>query len=126
VKVLKKILVLVLLAILFLSACNSSQLSFSEIENVPDHIQHKVDFNLKLQSITDGGSSYYIVFHSSGDVETNLETLGDTVTINFNETNPQEEGVKQNTFYLTTDRRHDVIEVFVNDKSMAFDSITVY
>lgn len=122
----KKIFVLVFLVILILSACNSSKLSFSEIENVPDNVQGKVDSNLKLQSINDGGGKgYYIVFHSSGDVETDLETQGDTVTIKFNETNLQDDVVKQNTFYLTTDPEHDVIDVLVNGESMPFDNVTV-
>ena len=110
---------------MILSACNSSTLSFSEIENVPNNVQDKVDFNYKLQSINDGGKGYYIVFHSSGDVEADLETQGDTVTIKFNVTNLQDGVVKQNTFYLTTDPEHDVIDVLVNGESMPFDNVTV-
>lgn len=121
----KRIFVLVFLVISILSACNSSTLSFSKIENVPNNVQDKVDSNLKLQSINDGGKGYYIVFHSRGDVETDLETQGDTVTIKLNVTNPQDDGVKQNTFYLTTDPEHDVIDVQVNGESMPFDNVTV-
>lgn len=121
----KKIFVLVFWVISILSACNSSTLSFSEIENVPNNVQEKVDSNLKLQSINDGGKGYYIVFHSSGDVSTDLETQGDTVTIKFNVTNLQDEVVKQNTFYLTTDPEHDVIDVQVNGEATPFDNVTV-
>ena len=125
VKGLKKLFVLVLLVISILSACNSSTLSFSKIENVPNNVQDKVNSNLKLQLINDGEKGYYIVFHSSGDVETDLETQGETVTIKFNVTNLQDEVVKQNTFYLTTDPEHDVINVLVNGESMPFDKVTV-
>lgn len=121
----KKIFVLVFWVISILSACNSSTLSFSEIENVPNNVQEKVDSNLKLQSINDGGKGYYIVFHSSGDVSTDLKTQGDTVTIKFNVTNLQDEVVKQNTFYLTTDPEHDVIDVQVNGEATPFDNVTV-
>lgn len=124
-KGLKKLFVLVLLVISILSACNSSILSFSKIENVPNNVQDKVDSNLKLQLINDGEKGYYIVFHSSGDVETDLETQGETVTIKFNVTNLQDEVVKQNTFYLTKDPEHDVIDVLVNGESMPFDKVTV-
>ena len=124
-KDLKKIFVLVFLVISTLSACNSSTLSFSEIKSVPNNVQDKVDSNLKLQSINDGGKGYYIVFHSSGDVETDLETQGDTVTIKFNVTNLHDEVVKQNTFYLTTDAEQDVIDVQVNGESTPFDNVTV-
>ncbi len=125
-KDLKKIFVLVFLVISILSACNSSTLSFSEIENVPNNVQEKVDSNLKLQSINDGGKGYYIVFHSSGDVSTDLDTQGDTVKIKFNVTNLQDEVVKQNTFYLTTDPEHDVIDVQVNGEATPFDNVTVH
>lgn len=124
-KGLKKLFVLVLLVISILSACNSSILSFSKIENVPNNVQDKVDSNLKLQLINDGEKGYYIVFHSSGDVKTDLETQGETVTIKFNVTNLQDEVVKQNTFYLTKDPEHDVIDVLVNGESMPFDKVTV-
>jgi len=125
VKGLKKIVVLVFMVVLILSACTSSKLSFSEIENVPNNVQDKIDSNLKLQSITDGGKGYYIVFHSSGDVETDLETQGDTVTIKFNVTNLQDDVVKQNTYYLTTATETDVIDVMVNGESIPFDNITI-
>lgn len=125
VKGLKRIFVFVFLLISVLSACNSSTLSFSEIENVPNNVQDKVDSNLTLQLINDGEKRYYIVFHSSGDVETDLETQGDTVTIKFNVTNLQDDVVKQNTYYLTTDPEHDVIDVLVNGESKPFDNVTV-
>lgn len=124
-KGLKKILVIVFLVIFVLSACHSSKMSFREIENVPDNVQDKVDSNLKIQSITDGGKGYYIVFHSSGDVETDLETQGDTVTIKLNVINLQDDNVKQNTFYLTTGPDHGVIDILVNGVSMPFDNVTV-
>lgn len=121
----KKIFVKVFLLILILSACNPSTLSFSEIENVPNKVQEKVDSNLQLQLINDGEKGYYIIFYSSGDVETDLETQGDTVTIKLNVTNLQDDAVKQNTFYLTTDPKHDVIHVLVNGESVPFDNVTV-
>lgn len=120
----KKTYISVILVILILSACNSSTLSFSEIENVPNHVQDRIDSNLKLQLINDGEKGSYIIFHSSGDVETDLETQGDKVTIKFNETNLEEDAVKQHTFYLTTDPEHDVIEVLVNGESIPFDNVT--
>jgi thioredoxin-related protein len=125
VKGLKKIFVLVFLVFLILLACNSSKLSFSEIENVPNNVQDKIDFNYKLQSINVGGKGYYIVFHSSGDVKADVETQGETVTIKFNETNLQDGIVKQYTFYLKTDPEHDEINVLVNGESMPFDNVTV-
>jgi hypothetical protein len=125
VKGLKKIFVVIFLVVLILSACKSSKLSINEIENAPNNVLDKVDSNLKLQSITDGEKGYYIVFHSSGDVETDLETQGDTVTIKFNVTNLQDDVVKQNTYYLTTRPEPDVIDVLVNGESIPFDNVTI-
>lgn len=124
-KGLKKIFVLVFLVILILSACNSSKLSFSEIEKVPNNVQNEVDSNLRLQSITDGVKGKYIVFHSSGDVEAHLETQGDNVTIKFNVTKLQDNAVKQNTYYLTTGPDTKVIDVLVNGESIPFDRATL-
>jgi len=121
----KKIFLLLVLIVSILSACNSSTLSFSEIEIVPTNVQDKVDPNLRLQSVTDGGKGYYIIFHSSGNVETDLEAIEDTVTIKFNVTNLQNEVVKQKTYYLTTDPKHDYIDVQVNGESIPFDNMTV-
>ncbi|MBU8878836.1 peptidylprolyl isomerase [Bacillus sp. FJAT-29790] len=120
----KRLFVSVFLVISILSACNSSTLSFSEIENVPNNVQEKVDSNLKLQLINDGKKGYYIIFQSNGDVEKDLEAQGDTVTIKFNVPNPQNDVVKQKTYYLTTDPEHDVIEVLVNGESLPFDNVT--
>ena len=123
-KALKKILLLILFVLLLLSACSpSSKLSFSEIEIVPNNVQEKIDSSLKLQSITDSGKGNYIVFHSNGEVQTDLETNGDTVTIKFNETNLRDDLVKQNTYYLTLDPEHDVIDILVNGESTGFDRI---
>ncbi|BDH62839.1 hypothetical protein MTP04_29690 [Lysinibacillus sp. PLM2] len=121
----KKIFLLGFFVIAILSACNSSVLSFTEIKNVPENVQENVDSNLRLQSITNGGKGYYIVFHSSGDVETNLETQGDTLIIKLNETNSHDETIKQNTYYLTTDPQHEAIDVQVNGESIPFDNVVV-
>lgn len=121
---LKKIFALLFLVISILSACNSSTLSFSEIESVPNNVQDKMDVNYMLQLIKDGKKGSYIIFHSSGDVETDVETQGDVVTIKFNVSNSQDDVVEQNTYYLTTDPEHEVIEVLVNGEPAPFDNVT--
>ena len=120
----KKLFVFVFLVSSILSACNSSTLSFSEIENVPDHVQDKVDSSLTLQSITNDAEGKYIIFHSSGNVKSDLDIQGDTVTIQFNVTN-QGDVVKQHTYYFTSDPKHDVLDVTVNGESIPFDNVTI-
>ena len=121
---LKKLFVFVFLVSSILSACNSSTLSFSEIENVPDHVQDKVDSSLTLQSITNDAKGKYIIFHSSGNVKSDLDIQGDMVTIQFNVTN-QGDVVKQHTYYFTSDPKHDVLDVTVNGESIPFDNVTI-
>lgn len=122
---LRKLFVLVFFAIFILSACNSSKLSFSEIEHVPQKIEEHIDHNLKLQSINDGTKGSYIIFHSHGEIETSLDTKDDTVNIKFNELNSTDRDIKSNVFYLTTDSKHDTINVLVNGKKIPFDEATI-
>lgn len=126
----KKIFLLVFLVISILAACNfststsSSTLSFSEIKNVPNIVQEKIDANLTLQLINDGEKGSYIIFHANGNVETDVETERDHVIIKFSITNPQDKVIKQNSYYLTTDPKLEVIDVLVNGESMPFDNVT--
>lgn len=123
-KGLKKLFVLGFLVSLTLAACSSSTLSFSEVERVPDHVQDKVDSSLTLQSITNDAEGKYIVFHSSGNVESDLDIQGNMVTIQFNVTNLGDV-VKQHTYYFTSDPKHDVLDVTVNGESIPFDNVTI-
>lgn len=120
----KRVLVSIILFVAILTACNSSTLSFSEMKNVPNNVQDIVDSDLRLQLINDGNKGSYIIFHSSGEVEADLETKEETVTIKFNVLNPQNDVLKQNTYYLTKDKEHDVIDVLLNDEPIHFDEVT--
>ena len=119
----KKLFVMMFLVLSILSACNSSKLSFSEIVNVPSKVQDKIDPNLRLQSINEKNGPY-IIFHSSEEVDADLDTQGNTVIIKFNVRNSKDDAVKQNVYYLTTDSNHEVIDVQVDGKSIPFDVIT--
>ena len=114
----------VLFAVLILSACNSSKLSFSEIENVPTKVQKAIDPKLKLQSINDA-NGYYIILHSTREIDANLDTQGNKVILKFDESIPKDDGLKLNVYYLTTDSFHDTIHVHLNGKSVPFDVVTI-
>ena len=122
----KKIIVCALFAMLILSACQSSKLSFSVIENIPPKIEEHIDSNLTLQSIKEDTKGYYIIFHSHGEIETTLDPQDNVITIIFNERNPQDEDIKMNVYYLTTDSTHDTIHVLVNGEEMPFDDATTF
>lgn len=121
---LKKMFVSVFVVMLILSACNSSELSFSEIENVPQNFEEHIDPDLKIQLINDGTKGSYIIYYSKGDIEAALDPQDNIANIIIDELNSQDE-VKQNVYYLTTDSKIDSINVLVNGEEMSFDSVTV-
>ncbi|MFE3574616.1 peptidylprolyl isomerase [Lysinibacillus sp. NPDC059133] len=121
----KKLLFLVLLTIFLLTACNSSTLSFSEIEIVPDKVQKAIDGKYTLQKINvvDKDISY-VVFQSKGTVTSDLETQGDTLIIKLDVTNQQVNAIKQHVYKLTLDPDLDTIDIHINGKSTTIDNVT--
>lgn len=124
VKTLKKMVALVFFAVLILSACNSAKLSFSEIENVPREIEEHIDSDFRLQLLNDGTKGSYVIFHSNGVIEADLNPKENIVNILFNELNPEDADVKRNVYYLTTDLNHDTINVLVNGEETSIDNVT--
>lgn len=108
-----------------LSACNSSTLSLSEVEDVPDEIQDSVNFDVQLQFIMDGNNNYYVVLHSSGDVAADVESEGDTVIVKLDETNLEDDVVMQNTFYLTTAQENHELNIELNGEPTSIDVMTI-
>ncbi|SKB80162.1 hypothetical protein SAMN06295926_108120 [Lysinibacillus sp. AC-3] len=121
----KKLLFLVLLTMLILTACNSSTLSISEIEIVPDKVQKVIDEKYTLQKINvvDKDISY-VVFRSKGTVTSDIETQGDTLIIKLDVTNQQDNAIKQHVYKLTLDPDLDTIDIHINGKSTPIDNVT--
>ncbi|MET4560127.1 hypothetical protein ABIA69_001271 [Lysinibacillus parviboronicapiens] len=115
---------LVFLLVFFLTVCNSSALSISEIEIVPNKVQGVIDDNNTLQIINEGKNISYIVFRSKGIVTTDLETQGDTLIIKLDVTNQHDNAVKQHVYKLTLDPNLDTIDIRINGKSTVIDSVT--
>lgn len=118
----KKLLTLFLALILV--ACNSSELSISEIQNVPNKVQDKINSDHTLQLINDDENTYYIIFHSKGMVTTKLETKDDILIVKLDSTNKDNNELKQFVYKLTRDAEHKTIEVLVNGQSIPFDNVT--
>lgn len=118
----KKLFVMMFLVLFILSACNSSKLSFSEIENVPNKVQDEINADLRLQSMNEKNGTY-IIFHSNGEVEADLETRSNTAVISFSVSNTDDVAIKQNVYYLKTDSNHEAIDVQVNGESIPFDEV---
>ena len=110
--------------VFILAACNSSTLNISEIQNVPNNVQDKVNSDETLQLINDGENTAYIIFHSKGMVTTDLETKDDTLIVKLDSSNKDPNELKQFVYKLTWDKGHNTIEVLVNGQSTPFDSVT--
>ena len=66
----------------------------------------------------------YVVCQSNGTVVTDLEVQGDTLKVKLDETNKQDDVIKQRVYKFTLDPEHEVIEVLINGKSKAFDNVS--
>ncbi|MGE6369368.1 peptidylprolyl isomerase [Planococcus kocurii] len=121
----KKILLLILVSVL-LSACdsNDSELSFSEIETVPDNIQALIEPTSTLQLISEGESVAYIVYQTKGTVATDLEAQEDTVNVKLDVSNSDNNDIKQHVYKLTLEPNHEIIDVYINGESTSFDNIS--
>ena len=119
----EKIIILFMLTLTILGACNTSTLSISEIAVVPDEVQKKIISDDKLQLINDGKDTFYIVFYSKGIAHADLEVQGDILKIKFEETNPSNEVAEQYVYKITKDPEQEIIEVYINGKSTHFDHV---
>ena len=115
---------LVFLSVILLTSCNTSTLSISEIEIVPDKVQKVIDDKYTLQKINvvDKHISY-IVFRSNGKVTTDLEAQGDTLIVKLDVTNQQDKAITQHVYKLTLDPDIDTIDIHINGKSTTIDNL---
>ena len=108
-----------------LTACNSSTLSISEIESVPEKVQKVIDGENTLQLINEVDKDVsYIVFRSKGIVTTGLEIEDDTLIIKLDVTNQQDNETKQHVYKLTFDSNLDTINIHINGKPTTIDNVT--
>ena len=120
----RNILILLMLITSITVACNTSTLSMSEIDIVPNDVQEKIDSNYVLQLIYDGEDIAYIVYQSNGTVVTDLEVQGDTLKVKLDETNKQDDVIEQRVYKFTLDPEHEVIDVLINGQSKSFDNVS--
>ncbi len=92
--IVKKIIILFMLTLTILGACNTSAFSISEIAVVPE-VRKKIISDDKLQLISDGKDTFYIDFYSKGMAHADLEVQGDTLKIKFEEMNPSDDVAEQ-------------------------------
>jgi len=66
----------------------------------------------------------YIIYRTKKAVASDLEAQEDTVKIKLDESNDTSKNAQQHVYQLTLDPEHEIIDVYVNGKSTAFDNIT--
>lgn len=108
-----------------LSACNTSTLSFSEIEQVPEDVQEVIEEeDVKLQMIYNSEESAYIVLHAEGEMEADLHPEENVLNIKFQVDEQKEIDAAQTVYYLIKDPEHDTIKMLINGEETAFDNLT--
>ncbi|MGM9925358.1 MAG: peptidylprolyl isomerase [Bacillus sp. (in: firmicutes)] len=118
-------LLLLLFATFLLAACNSSTLSISEMDVIPNNVQDKIDPSHTLQLIDDGEDIAYIVYQSKGTIAVDLEEQGDTLKVKLDETNKKDGAIEQHVYKLTLNPEHEAIDILINGKSTPIDNVTV-
>ncbi|PRY78648.1 hypothetical protein [Alkalibacterium olivapovliticus] len=122
------------IAVLVLMACSSPEAGISELDNAPEditdfiaeipaYVPDSTASDMRLLSFNDGDNGSYVVFFSSGQVEADTHTEGDTLVINMTETDLADEQPTQYTYYLTISEEHEAVEVRVNGENTPFDLV---
>ncbi len=120
----KKLFGTLLFSVLLLAACNSSELSISEIEVIPTNLQYKIDTDSTLQMINENEKTFYVVYQSKGSVTSDLETIDDTLIIKLEHELEKNNEAKQYVYKLTIDSNHKAVEVHIDGERVPFDNVT--
>ncbi|WP_391117151.1 peptidylprolyl isomerase [Psychrobacillus sp. L3] len=121
----KKLFCLTLFLTLVLAGCNSSELSISEIQSVPNKVQEGINSDYTLQLINEGENNAYILFQSKGTVTAELEVKDNILNIKLDNANQENNELKQYVYKLTRGKaEYDSILVLVNGQTMPFDNVT--
>jgi len=115
---------LVMLAVIFLTACNSQDYSFNKVMNIPKEANKKTESGLRLQLIQDKKNISYIVYRGGNNVKADLEPEGETLKVNFSESAEGEESAITYVYRLKKESKYNTIEVLINGESVGFDNVT--
>lgn len=95
----KKLFPLMLVVTIIVAACTPSELSISEIQNVPNRIQDLIGADYTLQSIYDSDrDNTYIIFHSTETVTAELEKRENVLNIKLDSV--KQEGNELKSTYI--------------------------
>ncbi len=112
------------LAALTLSACNSSEVSLSEVKTAPKSIEEETNDAADLQLIQgDKNTEGYLIYQTSQLLSANLEQREDVITIKLTETKSENTIKKPFIYKLTWDSPDSTLKVLINGKETPFDVI---
>lgn len=97
--------------------------SFKKVHILPYDVQLNVDTDLRLQQIYRKNYSF-VVFHSPGIVEHELQVEGDMVKmlLSVSDEGAHDE-IQQYSYKLKTDEDRDKIAVFLDGRLIPFDNV---
>lgn len=115
-----------LVVTIILAACNSSELSISEIQSVPKQVDDRISSEYTLQLINDSKKDHaYIIFRSTEKVTAELEVRESILNIKLDSTNQESNVFSQYVYKITRgDAEYDTMHVLVNGKNTPFDNVT--
>ncbi|WP_339198926.1 peptidylprolyl isomerase [Solibacillus sp. FSL R5-0449] len=125
----KKLISFMFITAILLAACNSSELSITEVQKIPPKVQESIDFmdpDDTLQLVNDSKSDVkYIVFQSAGTVTAELEERENILDIKLETENEENSELKQYVYKITRgDAQYDSINVKINGQDTPIDSST--
>ena len=123
---LKRLFSLLLVTAIILAACNSSELSITEVQSIPTKVQDRINSDYTLQLINDSEKGdAYIVFQSSGTVTAQVEVRENILDIKLDSENQENNELKQYVYKITRgDAEYDTVNVIVNGHATYFDNST--
>lgn len=109
-----------------MTACNS-ELAITELDTVPKRVNEIIGVlgsDDYIQMINDSKKDIsYLVINTGGTVTVRVESKEDSILINIDEVENENEDQKQHLFKLTRDRDYEMIELFKNGESIPFDTV---
>lgn len=123
---LRKLLSLIVISGIILAACNSPELSITEVQKIPQKLQESIDTDYTLQLVNDSKRDVkYIIFQSAGTVTAELEERENILDIKLDTVNEVNSELKQYIYKITRgDAQYDSINVKINGQDTPIDSST--
>ncbi|WP_332649835.1 hypothetical protein [Lysinibacillus sp. 54212] len=121
----KKLILMMAMALLFLGACNA-ELSITELKKVPKEIQdvetlYDTQYYAQLINGKEGEPSY-LVLNTSGNVTVNVEVANNALKILIDEEPQEDAGVQTHLYKIQLDDRDfEFIKLYKNGQETHFD-----